>query len=171
MSEFFTPSLARSLDIHVDLFLCWFRKIFNVETTIKKEFCKVFKAKIHFVAGDDTLCGLETVRLAVCVSVSAIFTHGPIEPIALTFSIETLAPLSRTDVEETRISFGCKIFRCKLAVVKGSTMLIDSLVVLKALRKTFLCQFLSNSTAAVELNGKSFVTLTAWHEIILPNNR
>lgn len=50
----FTPSLARSLDIHVArLFVCWFRKIFNVETTIiKKEFCKFSKPK--FVGGDDT---------------------------------------------------------------------------------------------------------------------
>lgn len=28
--------LTTSLDIHVDLLVCWFRKIFNVETIIKK---------------------------------------------------------------------------------------------------------------------------------------
>lgn len=74
--------------------MCWFRKNFNVETIIKKktEFCKIFKAKIHFGAlggaADDT-CSF------VCVRV--YFICDAIEPIALTFCIETRrnSPLDR----------------------------------------------------------------------------
>lgn len=105
------------------LFVCWFRKIFNVETTIiKKEFCKIFKAKIYFVAssvGDDTLSEFGNDIHNECLSVCAIFAHEAIEPIALTFSIETLARtvVVESDVEETRISW-CfaliqQFFRCK----------------------------------------------------------
>lgn len=57
----------------------------------------------------------------------AIFARGPIEPIALTFSIETrrlLLAMMRADVEETRISsdgnLACAT-RCKLAVASLAT--------------------------------------------------
>lgn len=72
----------RSLDIHVELLLCWFRKIiFNVETTIikkKKNFVKFSKPKfISLLGGDDTdgLGNGVDGALCVCVCVRYLLTE------------------------------------------------------------------------------------------------
>lgn len=102
----------RCFDIHVDLFVCWFRKIFQCRNNNKKKnFVKFSKPK--FVSKRLSVTTLYEFWkwhncLCVCVSVGAIFAHGSSEPIALTFSIETrraAVDRNRTDVEEARISW------------------------------------------------------------------
>lgn len=67
----------------------------------KKNFVNFQSQKLGFVAGDDTAFGGE--MKALCVCLCDISSWRAVEPIALTFSIETQAwCLDRTDVEETR---------------------------------------------------------------------
>lgn len=158
----FTPSL----DIHVELLLlCWFRKIFNVETIIKTEFCKISKPKLNFRSArwltDDTSC----VR---CFCVWAIFAHDAVEPIALTFSIETRRSPMLLDRMWRKLGLAGACFG-KLSLRNRSTDLSaernDRAVPdgkWFACAKAFLCRArlcLSDRTAAARL--ESFVTATA----------